>query len=104
VLDPTIATDAHGKVILASASVERSSLEADELCGQNVKVLVPEPHRGNTTPTWRATADGRHAHPQPHARVRGRPQGRRRLVCELSVARAEVPGSSGRCSSARSAT
>lgn len=46
VLDPTVAIDDHGQVVLASASVERVfGWRPDELIGRNVRVLMPEPHR-----------------------------------------------------------
>lgn len=47
VQDPTVAIDDHGEIVLASASVERVfGWRPDELIGQNVRVLMPEPHRG----------------------------------------------------------
>lgn len=46
VLDPTVAIDDHGKVVLASRSVERVlGWRPEELVGRNVRELMPEPHR-----------------------------------------------------------
>lgn len=45
VLDPTVAIDDHGVIVLASESCERVfGWRSDELLGRNVKVLMPEPH------------------------------------------------------------
>ena len=96
VLDPTIAIDIHGIVVTASGSVEKVFGYAPaELCGKNIKVLMAEPHRslhdqylsnyrrtGNTNILGRTREfevvrkDGEH------------------LVCELSVARVDMPGGS----------
>lgn len=45
-LDPLLCIDARGTVLLASASVEAIfGYRPEELIGQNVKLLMPEPHR-----------------------------------------------------------
>jgi PAS domain S-box-containing protein len=45
-LDPTITIDDRGRVVAASASVERVfGYASEELVGQNIKLLMPEPHR-----------------------------------------------------------
>ena len=45
VLDPTVAIDERGQVVLASRSVERVfGWKPEELVGRNVNVLMPEPH------------------------------------------------------------
>ena len=45
-LDPLVAIDQYGKVLLASDSIERVfGWRQDELVGQNVRVLMPEPHK-----------------------------------------------------------
>jgi two-component system sensor kinase FixL len=46
VLDPTIAIDGQGQVLMASASCERVfGWRPDDLVGRNIKVLMPEPYR-----------------------------------------------------------
>jgi PAS domain S-box-containing protein len=45
VLDPTLAIDSHGRVVMASDSLERLFGWAPaELVGRNINVLMPEPH------------------------------------------------------------
>lgn len=44
-LDPLIVIDDHGTILVASDSVERVfDWTSQELVGQNVRVLMPEPH------------------------------------------------------------
>ncbi len=45
-LDPLITIDERGEILAASRSVERVfGYTSDELIGQNIKILMPEPHR-----------------------------------------------------------
>src|SRR5690606_17939593 len=45
-LDPVVTIDAYGIIQAASNSIEKVlGWKPDELVGQNVKVLMPEPHR-----------------------------------------------------------
>jgi len=96
-LDPTVAIDAFGTIQAASRSVEKAFGHAPrELVGRNVNVLMPEPYRsahdgyleryrrtgvtnilGRTRPFEVVCRDGS------------------RIVCDLSVARAELPGGLG---------
>jgi len=47
-LDPLITIDARGMILLASASVEKVfGWTPEELLGQNISILMPEPHRSN---------------------------------------------------------
>jgi PAS domain S-box-containing protein len=47
-LDPLVTIDARGVIRLASASVEKVfGWTAEELLGQNISVLMPEPHNSN---------------------------------------------------------
>jgi len=96
-LDPTVAVDAHGIIQAASNSVERVfGYSPASLVGRNVNVLMPEPHRS--------------AHDVYLERYRRTGQtnilGRTRefevlrkdgstIVCDLSVARAEMPEGAG---------
>jgi PAS domain S-box-containing protein len=44
-LDPTITIDEYGEIVAASESVERVfGYTSDELIGQNIRLLMPEPH------------------------------------------------------------
>ncbi|MBM3990216.1 MAG: PAS domain S-box protein [Planctomycetes bacterium] len=95
VLDPTIAIDPRGTIVTASASVETVfGYSPSELAGRNIKLLMTEPHHsqhdaylakyaltGETNILGR-TREFEVVHKQGH-----------HLVCELSVARADVPGS-----------
>jgi PAS domain S-box-containing protein len=93
VLDPTVAIDDHGEVVLASASVERVfGWRPDELIGRNVNVLMPEPHH--------SAHDGYLAHYRAtgQASILGRTRAftvvhrdGHEIEVELSVSRAEMP-------------
>lgn len=93
VLDPTVAIDDHGEIVLASASVERVfGWRPNELIGQNVRVLMPEPHR--------SAHDGYLAHYRATSQtgILGRTRAfevvhrdGRLIEVELSVSRAEMP-------------
>lgn len=93
VLDPTVAIDEHGRVVLASASVERVfGWRPAELVGENIRVLMPEPHRG--------AHDGYLAHYRAtgHTGILGRTRAftvvhrdGHELEVELSVSRVESP-------------
>jgi len=93
VLDPTLAIDDHGEIVLASASVERVfGWRPDELIGRNVRVLMPEPHKGahdSYLAHYRATG---------HTGILGRTRAftvlhrdGHEIEIELSVSRAEMP-------------
>jgi PAS domain S-box-containing protein len=94
VLDPTVAIDDRGTILFASASVQHLfGWTPDELVGRNVKVLMPEPHHGRHDEylsNYRRTG-------VTHILGRTREfevvrKNGERLVCELSIARAELPG------------
>lgn len=91
VLDPMISIDAHGTVLSASDSVERVFGYAPaELIGQNIKILMTEPHRSshdgylakyrrtNETGIIGRTREFEVVHKDGHL-----------LVCALSVSRAD---------------
>jgi two-component system, sensor histidine kinase and response regulator len=93
-LDPTIVIDASGIVQAASDSVQRVFKYAPEdLIGQNVKVLTPEPHRSahdGYLDTYRRTGS---------TNILGRTRefsvvckDGSEVACELSVGRADFPG------------
>ncbi|MCE9592892.1 MAG: PAS domain S-box protein [Planctomycetes bacterium] len=96
-LDPTIAIDALGKIILASDSVERVfGWPPAELIGRNISVLLPEPHRGqhdeylaNYRRTGRTAILGRTREFEVVHRDG------RLLAVELSVSRADGPRRGG---------
>jgi PAS domain S-box-containing protein len=93
-LDALVGIDLRGTIRLASASVERIfGWTRDELVGKNVSVLMPEPHRSahdrylaEYVRTGRTWILGR---TREFEIVRG---DGRRIVCELSVSRADPPG------------
>lgn len=93
VLDPTVAIDELGEIVLASASVERVfGWRPGELIGRNVRVLMPEPHRSahdgylaNYRATGRTNILGR---TRPFTVVH---RDGHEIEIELSVSRAEVP-------------
>lgn len=93
-LDPLVVIHLDGTIYAASDSVERVfGWSSAELVGQNVRVLMPEPHRSahdGYLENYRRTG---------HTNILGltrefevvRKDGSR-IVCDLSVARAEVRG------------
>ncbi len=94
VLDPTIAIDLQGTIVTASASVEKVfGYAPSELMGRNIKLLLPEPHhsqhdgylakyaRTGETNILGRTREFEVLHKDGH-----------HIVCELSVARADIPG------------
>lgn len=94
VLDPTIAIDLQGTIVTASASVETVfGYSPAELAGRNIKLLMPEPHhtqhdgylakyaRTGETNILGRTREFEVVHKLGH-----------NIVCELSVARADIPG------------
>ncbi len=93
ILDPTIAIDEFGVIVTASASVETVfGWPPDELRGRNINVLMPEPHHtqhdgylDNYRRTGRTHILGRTREFEVLRRDG------RRLLCELSVARVELP-------------
>jgi len=91
-LDPVVVIDLSGEVVFASNSVERVfGYRAEELVGQNVKVLMPDPHRAQHDEyleVYRRTGE---------TSILGRTRlfevlrkDGSRLDCELSVARVEL--------------
>jgi PAS domain S-box-containing protein len=93
-LDPLVAIDPRGTVLVASDSVERVfGWKPAELIGRNINVLMPEPHRSahdGYLSDYRRTG-------VTHilGRTREFEVVRRdgsRLTCELSVSRADLPG------------
>jgi PAS domain S-box-containing protein len=58
-LDPLVAIDQQGRVLLASESIERVfRWKQEELVGQNIRVLMPEPHKSahdSYLEAWRRT-------------------------------------------------
>lgn len=93
VLDPTIAIDEFGVIVTASASVRAVfGWTPDELRGRNIRLLMPEPHHSlhdEYLDNYRRTGEthilGRTREFEV-LRKDGQP-----LVCELSVARVELP-------------
>jgi PAS domain S-box-containing protein len=92
VLDPTVAIDAYGTIVLASASVETVlGWKPGELCGNNIRVLMGEPHHARHDEylaNYRRTGE-------THILNRTREfevihKSGRVVNCELSVARAEL--------------
>jgi PAS domain S-box-containing protein len=96
-LDPTLAVDAHGIIQAASDSVERVFGHAPaSLVGRNISVLMPEPHRSahdGYLERYRRTGE---------TNIIGRTRefevvhkDGSTIVCDLSVARAEMPDGAG---------
>lgn len=94
VLDPTLAFDLQGTIVTASASVETVLGYAPaELAGRNINLLMAEPYhsqhdsnlakyaRTGETNILGRTREFEVVHKQGH-----------HIVCELSVARADIPG------------
>jgi PAS domain S-box-containing protein len=94
VLDPTVAIDEQGTVVVASDSVEGMfGWTPAELVGRNVNVLMPEPHRGlhdRYLASYRATGETNILGRTREFTVVDR-QGRP-LEIELSVSRVSLPG------------
>ena len=94
VLDPTITMDDHGQILEASDSVERVfGWRPDDLVGQNIKVLLPEPYRSEHDDYLTRYRDTGKTHilgltrefPVVH-------KDGHTVDCELSVSRADIPG------------
>jgi PAS domain S-box-containing protein len=96
-LDPTLAIDAQGRILMASDSVEAVfGWKPAELTGRNIKLLMPEPHhsqhdeyleryrRTGITHILNRTREFEVLHRQGYV-----------LPCELSVARADLDGHGG---------
>ena len=96
-LDPTVAIDAFGTIQTASDSVERVfGYKPEELIGQNVRILMPEPHRSahdDYLERYRRTGSTNILGRTREFEVVRRDGSR--LTCGLSVARAEMPGGVG---------
>ena len=94
-LDPIVTIDSHGMVLNASDSIERVfGWKPQELIGQNVNVLMPEPHHtahdgylANYRQTGRTNILNR---TRPFTAVR---KDGSRFNIELSVSRVDMPGS-----------
>jgi PAS domain S-box-containing protein len=96
-LDPTVVIDDHGTIQAASDSVERVFGYAPaDLVGQNVRMLIPEPHRGlHDAYLERYRRTGRtNILGQPREFEVVRKDGSK-IQCDLSVARAVMPGGAG---------
>ena len=97
ILDPIVSIDAMGTVVATNPAIERVfGYKPEELVGQNVKVLMPEPHRSmhddylaNYRRTGRTWILG---HTRDFEVVR---KDGTRIVCALSVARADGGSGSG---------
>jgi PAS domain S-box-containing protein len=93
VLDPTVAIDDLGTIVLASASVEPVfGWRPEELLGRNVRVLMGDPHSGRHDEylaEYRRTGVTHILGRTREFEVVRKDGGR--LVCELSIARAEMP-------------
>ena len=99
VLDPTIAIDGKGKVVMASSSCERVlGWSPDELVGRNIKVLMPEPYRSEHDgylDNYRRTGETNILGRTREFEV-VRKDGSRLITCELSVSAAStMPGRPG---------
>ncbi len=94
VLDPLVIIDDGGTVLTASDSVERVFGYAPaELIGQNVRVLMPEPHRSQHDAyleRYRQTGVTNILGRTREFEVVCRDGGQ--ILCELSVSRVDVPG------------
>lgn len=93
VLDPTVAIDDHGTIVLASASVQPVfGWHPDELRGRNVHVLMGEPHRSRHDEylaSYRRTGVTHILGKTREFEVVRRDG--EKLLCELSIARADMP-------------
>src|SRR5262245_12353258 len=96
-LDPTVVIDAFGTIQAASRSVERVlGYKPQDLAGQNVRILMTEPHHSahdGYLERYRRTGE---------TSILGRTREFEVLrkdgsivVCDLSVARADLPGGQG---------
>lgn len=96
-LDPTVVTDAFGIIQATSDSVERVfGYSPGDLVGQNINVLMAEPHRSahdGYLERYRRTGE---------TNILGRTrefeivrEDGKTIICDLSVARAEMPGGLG---------
>jgi len=96
-LDPTIAIDAFGIIQAASDSVERVlGYPPAELVGKNVHVLIPEPHRSahdGYLERYRRTGQTNILNRTREFEVLHKNGST--IVCDLSVARAELPDGHG---------
>jgi two-component system sensor histidine kinase/response regulator len=96
-LDPTVVIDDLGTIQAASDSVERVFLYApQDLVGENIQLLMPEPHRSahdSYLERYRRTGQTNILGRTREFEVQ-RKDGSR-IICDLSVARAEMPGGQG---------
>lgn len=94
VLDPTIAIDIQGTVVTASESVRTVfGYSPEELCGRNIKALMPEPHHSQHDvylANYRRTGVTNILNRTREFEVLHKDG--RTLTCELSVGRADMPG------------
>lgn len=93
-LDPVVTIDSRGKVLQAGDSVrDVFGYEPEELVGQNIRVLMPEPtrseHDGYLENYRRTGATGILGRTREFGVLK---KDGTSLVCELSVSRVDVPG------------
>jgi len=95
-LDPVVTIDDHGKILEANESCQRVfGYEPSELIGENVRILMAEPHRSahdGYLAKYRKTGETTIL-----GRLREFPavcKDGRRIEIELSVSRIEIPGES----------
>jgi PAS domain S-box-containing protein len=95
-LDPTLAIDDFGTIVLASPSVQSLfGWSADELLGQNISSVMPEPHRSlhdSYLAAYRRSGESRLIGQTREFEI-VRKDGRH-LLCELSIGRVETTGAS----------
>lgn len=89
--DPVVSIDEHGTILTASASIQRTfGYTPAELVGQNVKVLMPEPHRSrHDGHLARYLATGQTFVLERPRLLEGRHRDGHTFPIELSVARVE---------------
>jgi len=95
-LDPLVAIDSYGSILAASDSVERVlGWKPAELLGQNIKVLIPDPHHGKHDgylAHYRETGETSILNRTREFDVRCKSGAL--LACDLSVARGQLPDGS----------
>jgi PAS domain S-box-containing protein len=96
-LDPMITIDSRGIVQTASDSVERVfGWKPEELAGQNVKVLMPEPYRARHEQGLEKYQEtGQSGVQGTTSAFEGLHRDGSTFPCEISVSRADLPGHPG---------
>lgn len=95
-LDPLITIDARGKILLASDSVFRTfGWEPEELIGQNVKVLMPDPY-ASAHDGYLASArqSGKAAMLGLQRELSALRRDGTTFACEICICRVDIPGES----------